>query len=109
MSPIAGWLWLGLALAATAVGQLVFKQATVRHSRVGLVVAIATFCVAPPASFMALHQLSLATVYVSTALAQLAVVLGSIALFGERYATRQWIALALIFAGVVTFNIGGIQ
>lgn len=109
MSLFAACFWLGLALAATAVGQLIFKRATVQRSRVLMAIAVASFCLAPPASFMALHRLSLATVYVSTALAQLAVVLGSIAFFGERYAPRQWIALALIIAGVVTFNIKGIQ
>lgn len=100
------WLWLALALAATATGQLAFKSASTRGSRWLLLLAIATFGIAPPASYMALRGLSLATVYVSTAISQLVVVLVSIALFGERYVLRQWLALALILVGIAVFNLG---
>ena len=99
-----GWTWLGLMLLATTIGQLLFKSASVKQSARLTVAAILIFCAAPPASFMALHTLSLATVYVSTAIAQLLVVISSLLLFRERYSFRQWTSLALILAGVLIFN-----
>lgn len=66
--------------------------------------ALVMFGVATLAAFMALKVLSLATVYVSTALAQLMVVLASMRLFGERYQHKQWVGLALILGGVLLFN-----
>lgn len=98
------WAWLALALAATAAGQLVYKHASMARSRKMTILAIVIFCLAPPASFLALRHLSLATVYVSTAISQLCVVLTSMALFHERYSRRQWTSLALILAGVIIFN-----
>jgi multidrug transporter EmrE-like cation transporter len=88
----------------TAGGQVLFKTASDRRSRSLTMAAVALFCFAPPASFFALRTLSLATVYVSTALAQLVVVLASMWLFGERYTRFQWTGLMLIVAGVITFN-----
>jgi len=104
---VSGWAWLALALAATAAGQVVFKLASERRSRPMTGGAIAMFCVAPAASFLALHELSLATVYSSTAITQLLVVFAAMSLFGERYSARQWAGLGFILAGVFVFNLYG--
>lgn len=100
-----GWAWLAIAIAATASGQVLFKHASVTRSRTFTLYAIAAFCIAPVAAFMALHSLSLATVYVCTAISQLIVVLASMTLFGEHYDNRQWSGLGLILAGVILFNL----
>ena len=100
-----GWGWLALALLATALAQLLYKEASLRGSRIRLGAAIACFCIAPVASYLALRSLSLATVYVSTAISQLLVVFGSMVTFGERYGFRQWLGLTLIVAGVIIFNL----
>jgi multidrug transporter EmrE-like cation transporter len=102
---MSGWLWLGLALLATALGQLLYKDASLRRSRLRLMVAIAWFGVAPVAAYLALRSLPLATVYVSTAISQMIVVFGSMIAFGERYRPRQWLGLGLIVAGVIVFNL----
>lgn len=101
-----GWAWLAIAIAATAAGQLLFKHASMARSRTFTLYAIIAFCIAPIGAFMALHSLSLATVYICTAISQLVVVLASMALFGERYDPRQWTGLGLILAGVIVFNLG---
>ena len=100
-----GWLWLAIAIAATTAGQLLFKHASVKRSRAFTLYAIISFCIAPIAAFMALHSLSLATVYICTAISQLFVVLASMILFDERYNRQQWTGLALILAGVILFNL----
>ena len=103
----AAWSWLAVTLLATAIGQLGFKHASLRRSRRETIAAAAIFCAAPIASFLlALRQLSIATVYVSTALSQIIVVMMSLKLFQERYSGQQWAGLALILAGVVIFNLG---
>jgi multidrug transporter EmrE-like cation transporter len=102
---MTGWAWLVLVLLSTAAGQLLFKQASERRSRGMTVGAVALFCLTPPASYFALHTLSLATVYVSTAITQILVVVVAMLLFGERYSTMQWAGFVLILAGVATFNL----
>jgi multidrug transporter EmrE-like cation transporter len=101
---IASWAWLGTALLATATGQLVFKQASMRRSLVLTVLAVAAFGMATLSNFFALHGLSIATVYVSTAFSQLIVVMFSLLIFRERYSFRQWAGLGLILVGVIVFN-----
>lgn len=100
-----GWSWLAIAIVATAVGQLLFKHASVTRSRAFTMYAIVAFCIAPIGAFMALHSLRLATVYICTAISQLFVVLASMVLFGERYDQRQWSGLVLILAGIILFNL----
>lgn len=102
---MSAWAWLLVALLATAGGQVLFKHASDVRSRRLVIVAVAIFSLAPPASFMALRGLSLATVYVSTVLAQLVAVLAAMALFGERYSRFQWAGFMLILIGVVVFNV----
>lgn len=101
MSP---WIWLAVALLATAAGQVLFKYASNRRSKRLLIATVLLFCLVPPTSFLALRGLSLGTVYVSTALAQLLAVVAAMVLFGERYSRFQWIGLALILFGVGIFN-----
>lgn len=101
---MSGWTWLAVAIVATAVGQLFYKRASTARSRRLTVVAVGFFCLAPPSAYMALQQLSLVTVYVSTVISQLIVVMVSLTLFRERYSPRQWMALALILAGIIVFN-----
>lgn len=102
------WIWLGLALAATAVGQILFKYASARRSLAFTLAVIACFGVATLSAFMALQVLSLATVYVSTAICQVVVVLAAMVLFGDHYRPRQWAGLTLILFGVVVFNVPNI-
>jgi len=106
---MTAWGWLLIALVATAAGQVVFKHASERRSRPMTVAAVALFCFAPPASYFALNTLSLATVYVSTAITQLMVVVVAMLCFGERYSTVQWAGLSLILAGVIVFNLPSLQ
>jgi len=106
---MTAWAWLAIALLATAVGQIVFKLAADRRSRGLSIAAAATFCLAPPASFFALRGLSLGTVYVSTAITQVLVVVAAMWCFGERYTRLQWTGLSLILAGVVLFNLKSIS
>jgi multidrug transporter EmrE-like cation transporter len=68
-------------------------------------VAAATFCLAPPASFFALKELSLGTVYISTAITPVLVVVAAMCFFGEKYSRLQWAGLSLIMAGVVALNL----
>jgi multidrug transporter EmrE-like cation transporter len=102
----AAWSWLAVALLATAIGQLVYKHASLHRSRRGTIAAAGIFCVAPVAAFLALRQLSIATVYVSTALSQIIVVVMSLKVFHEKYSGQQWAGLVLILVGVVIFNSG---
>jgi len=102
---MSGWIWLAIAIIATAIGQLLFKHASMTRSHLYTLYAIIAFCMAPIGAFMALHTLDLATVYISTAISQIFVVLASMLLFGERYNRKQWTGLTLILVGVILFNL----
>lgn len=98
------WIWLVVALVATAAAQVLFKYASSRRSKWPMIATIGLFCLVPPASFLALRGLSLATVYISTALSQLLAVGAAMTVFGERYSRAQWVGFALILLGVGVFN-----
>lgn len=97
-------LCLAIALFATATGQLLFKMYYVRARKVFLFSALGTFIVVPAFSYLALLNLSLAAVYMSTAFTNVLVLVMSRVFLKESIAGRHLIAMGFIVAGIVIFN-----
>ncbi len=97
-------LCLAIALFATATGQLLFKMYYVRARRVFLFSALGTFIIVPAFSYLALLNLSLAAVYMSTAFTNVLVLVMSRIFLDEIIAKRHMIAMAFIVAGIFIFN-----
>lgn len=99
------WLLLGLALAATIAGQLLFKHSQLEGRRVHVVAAVGLFLLAVPLSVLAARDLGIGRFYIATALTYVATPLAAMAVFGERLTRSQWYALGLILAGVAIYNL----
>lgn len=101
----ASYVSLASALLATAVGQMLFRMYYVRTRKIYLAAALGTFLAVPLFSYLALLNLTLAFVYMSTALIHVMVLALSCLFLKERLTERQYISMALIIAGIVTFNL----
>lgn len=96
-------LALAGALTATALGQVCFKLFFKNKQYHYLIMAIALFCIAPLCSYVALGELSVGFVYMSTALTIVMVVLLSAFVLGECLTRDHGIAMLMIVAGVVLY------
>ena len=99
------WLALSGALLATAFGQLMFKLFFRGYRFIWLAAAIAFFCIAPFCNYLALQTLGIGTVYMSTAITIVLVVLLSRMVLGERLSREHGVATLLIVCGVLVYAI----
>lgn len=96
---------LMLSLLVTATGQLLFRMYYVRTKTIYLVASLGTFLAVPVFSYLALLNLSLAFVYMSTALIHVLVLIMSNIFLGEHLAGKQYISMFLIVIGIIVFNL----
>lgn len=102
---MSGWLYLALAIGATVVAQLLFKQSHRAGRRVYALVAIVLFCSAVPCTLLATRELGIGHVYVASALSYVLTPLAAVWLFRERLQASHWAALGLIVSGIVVYSI----
>lgn len=96
---------LVIALLATAIGQLLFKLHYQRPGNRYLYGALGTFILIPPVTYVALVNISLAAVYMSTALSNVLVLVMSRVVLKERISRRHAMAATLIIVGIMVFNL----
>ena len=98
------WVYLAIAIVATAAGQLFYKLYFTRKRLVNLVISMCSFCIAPPLSYLALKVLPLGLFYMSSALSIVLVVFASVIMLGERLSRNHLAAMSLIVAGIVIYG-----
>jgi drug/metabolite transporter (DMT)-like permease len=91
-------------LLSTAVGQLLFRMYYVRKKKIYLAAALGTFLAVPLLSYLALVNLTLAFVYMSTALIHVLVLIMSHMFLKEHLTSKQYISMSLIVVGIIVFN-----
>lgn len=91
-------------LLSTAVGQLLFRMYYVRKKKIYLAAALGTFLAVPLLSYLALVNLTLAFVYMSTALIHVLVLIMSHMFLKEHLTRKQYISMSLIVVGIIVFN-----
>lgn len=99
------FIFLGLALVTTAISQFFLKLYHVKQNRLYILMAICLFSITPVFTFTALRELSLSTVYVSTAITQVMVLFLAKQFLNEKISTNQIKGVALILFGIVIFAI----
>lgn len=97
--------FLACALIFTALAQTCYKLYSLKRRRVYIVATILLFVLTPVMSYLALRELSLSVVYMSTGLTYILVLLAARFVLHERIAGRQLTAVSLIALGVVVFNL----
>jgi len=96
--------YLLFALVFTAIGQLLFRLYYVHEKKIYLATALGTFITVPLFSYFALLNLTLAFVYMSTALIHVLVLIMSRLFLKERLSRNQFISMSLIVIGIIVFN-----
>ena len=99
------WLALALSLLATVAAQLFFKQFHRSGRRANVVLAVALFVLAVPLTVFAARGLGIGRVYIGTALTYVLAPMAAAMFFGERIRRAQGLALAMILAGVILYNL----
>jgi multidrug transporter EmrE-like cation transporter len=102
---VIGWLALLASLAATVGAQLYFKSYHLGRQRSHLLMAVVLFTAAVPCTMLAVRDFGIGRVYIATALSYVLAPAAAVYLFHERINRAQACALALIVAGVVTYNL----
>jgi drug/metabolite transporter (DMT)-like permease len=92
------------ALLATSVGQLMFRMYYVHTKKLYLAFALGSFLAVPLFSYLALLNLTLAFVYMSTALIHVLVLIMAQMFLREHLTRRQYISISLIITGTLVFN-----
>lgn len=102
---MSGYLFLSLSVCATTFGQLSFKQFYVAHQRLFQLAAVTLFVFAVPCTYLAVRQLGIGRVYIGSAASYVLAPILARKIFHEQIGPRQWLALALISAGVIIYNV----
>ena len=100
---IASWMALGIALTGTAFGQLFFKLYFDRRRMVFLAVALSLFLGTQLLAYVALRELDISLVYMSTAITQVMMLGLAHSVLKENITYDHIIAASLIVTGVVLF------
>lgn len=102
---MSGWIFLGVTILLTVVAQLAFKQYFRSGQRLFVAVAVVLFCVAVLGTYLAVRDLGIGRVYVGAALTYVLTPLAARRVFGEYLGPGHYLALGLIVAGVVVYNL----
>jgi drug/metabolite transporter (DMT)-like permease len=100
-----GYALLLVILLMTAAGQVFFKHHHVSGNRPSLFLAVASFILVVPLTFVCVRMLGLATVYVFMALSYGLVAFLGYRLFGEVVTRRQVFGILVIMAGCSIYNL----
>lgn len=95
---------LFFALLFTALGQMLFRMHFLRTGKKYLIAALVTFMAVPICNYLALLNLTLALVYMSTALTHVMVLMMSHFFLKERLTIKHYISMSLIVLGIATYN-----
>lgn len=94
---------LALALAATAAAQVAYKAFFLRRRRILFIVAMGLFAVAQICFFLALRELPVGVVYMSTGLTQALVLALSHYVLKEQITQTHIYGVGVIAAGLVLY------
>ncbi len=94
---------IAATVVATAMGQVVYKLFFVRRQIRFLAFTGITFLVAQGCCYVALRDLEIGVVYMSTALTHLVIIWASHHVFREKITRDHVLALSLIVCGVVVY------
>lgn len=97
-------LYLILMVFVTAAGQISYKLYFRRRHFPTLVLAVAFFLLAVFFSYLSQRGLPMDTVYMTSSMNIVMVLLGSSLLLGEKLTKPQIIGSALIISGIILYN-----
>lgn len=98
------WIALGTSFTTTACGQITYKLFSTTRRTVFLGTALGLFIMAQLANYIALHRLSIGTVYIGTGITHILILVLSRAVLKEKLTRDHLIAVLLIVSGLVLFG-----
>jgi drug/metabolite transporter (DMT)-like permease len=98
------WIALGTSFTTTACGQTAYKLFSTTHRRLFLGLALGLFIAAQLANYIALHRLSIGTVYIGTGITHVLVLGLSRLVLGEKLTRDHIIAVIMIVSGLALYG-----
>lgn len=105
MSQSFSMMALGAAILTTTAGQGFYKAYHFHRRSLFLVLAVGFFIITPLFAFLALRGLGIDTVYMSTALTHVLILLVAHHCFSEVISRTRWVGVSLVLLGLVVFNL----
>ena len=105
LDPKMSFIYLACAIVLTAFEQISYKLYSQRRSLIYLALTIGLFCFIPFMNYLALRDLTLSVVYMSTGLTYVLVMFFAKYILNEEIRKQHTYAIVLIVSGVVVFNI----
>lgn len=100
---VSPWIFTALAVLLTAAGHIFYKQYISTKRFKFLVLTAITFIAIPGVCFLALRELTIAQVYLCTAIVPILTTLGARRYLSEAITKHHVIGLALITSGTVLY------
>ena len=88
-----------------ALAQIAYKLFFMKQKKLFLVMSLTLFCCIPLLSYLALKKLDLSTVYISTGITYVLVLILARFILNETIDKQHIYAVVLIISGVLVFNI----
>jgi len=98
------WIALGTSFTTTACGQITYKLFSTTRRRVFFASALGLFITAQLANYIALHRLSIGTVYIGTGITHVLILVLSRVVLKETLTRDHLIAVLLIVSGLLLYG-----
>ena len=103
MSAMLPWIFTATAITLTATGHIFYKIYALNNRLPFLVLTAITFVLIPCFSFLALRELTIAQVYLCTAMVPILTTIGAKVFIKEKITKHHIIGLTLITIGTILY------
>jgi len=108
MNAVLPWIFTSIAVSLSAAGHIYYKSYALSRRRLFLILTGLTFILVPAFSFLALRNLTIAQVYLCTALIPVLTTIGAKFFIKEIITRSHIIGLILITTGTLLYVIPSI-
>jgi len=103
MTAVLPWIWTAMAISLTAIGHILYKYYAISQKRQFFILTALTFIMVPGFSFLALRDLTIAQVYLCTAMVPIFTTIGAKIFIKEQITRHHLIGLSLITTGTILY------
>lgn len=103
MTAVSPWVFTAIAIILSAVGHVLYKYYAVSEKRLFLALTAATFIAILGFSFLALKELTIAQVYLCTAMVPILTTIGAWLFIKEKISQHHLIGLFFITTGTILY------
>jgi len=93
------------AVLTTALGQFFYKKFALNKKKIYLIISVSLFAIVPLFNFIALKEISIDIVYMSTSLTIILVIFLSKVFLNEKVDIKLYSGVLIILLGIIIYNL----